>query len=78
MTLEELQRIVLRLSNQAWTRYWIHWNYPATPSIMGIGIYALTPGDFDRLKKEFADLGFTYHTNAGNFDLWTIQRIEEE
>lgn len=38
MILEELQRIVLRLSNQTWVRYWIHWNYPQNPMKMAINL----------------------------------------
>ena len=39
MTADELQRIVVRLSNSSWTRYWLHWNYPLVdPWMMAIDV----------------------------------------
>lgn len=60
MTLEELLRIVRRLSNSAWVRYWVHYNWPDNPSIMAIqlldvvkdGHWAPVPCD-DLLKLKF-------------------------
>src|SRR4051812_26651416 len=37
ITADELKRIALRLANQAWVRYWLHWNYPVeSPWLMAI------------------------------------------
>jgi hypothetical protein len=39
ITLGELRRIVLRLANQGWVRYWVHWNYPVeSPWLMAIQV----------------------------------------
>lgn len=36
MTADELQAIVIRLSNSCWVRYWLHWNYPQNPVQMAL------------------------------------------
>lgn len=61
MTLKKFERFVLLLSNQAWTRYWIHWNYPQeSPWKMGLSFH---DGKFGQnLKKILIREGFHFET----------------
>lgn len=77
MTLEELLRIVRRLSNSAWVRYWVHYNWPDNPSIMAIQLLDVSgskshwaPVPCDDLLK----LKFTVTPNL----IYTIQRLDEK
>jgi hypothetical protein len=39
MTAKKLQDIAVRLSNAAWVRHWLHWNYPTrSPWVMAIQV----------------------------------------
>lgn len=82
MTADELQRIVLRLANQAWVRYWLHWNYPGQePWLMAVTIWM--PRDCDirgdptkkDLESELLELGFSYNQVSG---LYLIERTDDD
>lgn len=47
MTADELQRIALRLANQAWVRYWLHYNDPIRiPWEMAIQVMDWEQGEY--------------------------------
>jgi len=80
MKLQDLQRIVLLLSNQGWTRYWVHWNYPQrSPWKMAIS-FSL-PRDEKQfgsnLKRVLAKQGFTFETR-GDSGFAVIERDRME
>jgi hypothetical protein len=63
MTASELQSIVLRLSNSAFVRHWLHWNYPCeTPWVMAIEVRDLDGGQGFQPKRvpHLEDLGFEW------------------
>lgn len=73
MTLNQLQNIVLILSNHSHTRYWKHWNYPSRgPWLMAINSTA------DRTNEsEFLSRGFTKQ-NIDGVDYWMIERTDDD
>jgi hypothetical protein len=79
MKLAELERIVLKLSNQCHVRYWKHWNYPQkTPWLMALHFMHYNE-EFhsENLKRELTGLGFVrQHTDRGIY--WVIERDETE
>lgn len=71
MTIQEFQRIVLRLSNQTHVRHFMWLNYPNDPQVMAI---ILIPSDGGhRLAHEMEALGFAWD-NANS--RYTINRDE--
>lgn len=80
MTADELQRIVVRLSNQAWVRHWLHYNRPEQPAVMAIqvveykkalnGKVLLTPVECKELEK----LGFVMDDNIFFRYVYLIER----
>lgn len=87
MTADELQRIVVRLADQSWVRYWLHWNFPRQgPWLMAIQLkdtVAGVPGNDRMRNKLVADLlglGFTYKSDAFNpgLGLHVIERTNED
>lgn len=75
MTLEELQRIVLMLSNSAYVRWWAHWNYPQqTPWIMALRVSDEAP---DALESDLLARGFR-KVVLDNMHYWLIDRIDEQ
>lgn len=74
MKLEELERIVLKISNQVHCRYWKHWNYPAKPHLMAIHFCHFDDEtQSPNPAKELRSLGFQEKVCAeGTF--WLIER----
>ncbi|MBI4784506.1 MAG: hypothetical protein HY785_24790 [Oscillatoriophycideae cyanobacterium NC_groundwater_1537_Pr4_S-0.65um_50_18] len=75
MTPTELKRIASKLSNQCFTRYWLHYNYPADPPIMMIAIFG--NADINKLDQEMAEKGFKFDPQS-EFVCWTIERTDLE
>ena len=73
MTLERLQHIVVKLANQAPTRYWVWWNYPLVETEMAI--YIEGGIDSQTLLTEMEGRGFKYDAT---FRVWTIHRTNED
>lgn len=73
ITMSELERIVLHLSNSRPTR-WFKWlNYPNNPQLMGIAWITKTPDDERFLYEALQEQGFKYDPQFGCF---TIERME--
>lgn len=72
MSAEELKRIVLMLSNQAFVRYWLYYNYPEDPPLMAIAIMGIS--DLRHLSDELKNKGFTFTPDS--FSIWTIPRTD--
>jgi hypothetical protein len=60
MKLEQLEQIVLKISNQLHCRYWKHWNYPVEqPRLMAINFRHFSEKTYSQnLAKELRSLGF--------------------
>ena len=79
MKLAELERIVLKLSNQCHVCYWKHWNYPQkAPWLMALHLMHYKEElHNESLKRELTKLGFAQqHTDRGIY--WVIERDSEE
>lgn len=63
MTLDQFERIVLKLANQTAVRYWKHWNYPTQePWVMALRVYptnGFNPQD-DELIADLAARGIEW------------------
>jgi hypothetical protein len=79
MKLAELERIVLKLSNQCHVRYWKHWNYPQkTPWLMALHLMHYKEElRSDNLKRELTECGFTPKYTERDI-CWTIERDNDE
>jgi hypothetical protein len=54
MTLQDFERLVLKLANQTPTRFWRHWNHPTeSPWFMAVAFHA----DSGRVIGELESLG---------------------
>lgn len=75
MKLEELERIVLKISNQLHCRYWKHWNYPVEePRLMAINFRHFgEEAQSQNLAKELKALGFQEKVYAEGM-FWIITR----
>jgi hypothetical protein len=79
MKLDELERIVLKLSNQCHVRYWKHWNYPQkNPWQMAFHLMHYREElHSENLKRELTEQGFArQYTDRGIY--WVIERDNEE
>lgn len=70
MTIQELQRVVLRLANQMLVRYYLWLNYPNESQLMGIQIQTANTA----LIEELRALGFRWHEGLM---LWVVERKQE-
>lgn len=71
MTIEQLQWIVIKLSNQEMVRWYAWLNYPNDPQLMGIELLRRTS---DMLAIELSSKGFVLNDTTG---IWTIVRTPE-
>jgi hypothetical protein len=74
VSIRELQRIALRLSNQMFVRHFMWLNYPNDPQVMGIMLRDpdVTAGD-DMLQKEMLRLGFRWNPELS---MYAVERRE--
>jgi hypothetical protein len=79
MTASELQRIVVRLSNWGWCRYWLHHNYPRQdPWLMSVQIADFVAGQLGAVEApELESEGFTL-IGRDIGPVYTIERTDEE
>lgn len=82
MTINEFQRIVIRLSNQMYVRHYLWLNYPNEPQTMALSLIdlanttgSITTDGGHRLSRELEALGFVWDGSNGRY---TIQRDLEQ
>jgi hypothetical protein len=75
MTIGELQRIVLRLSNNGWCRYWCHFNHPQNPVTMAVQCIDVGAKRF--IACEMTDLERLGFKHVGNW-IYEIQRTNDD
>ena len=75
MTPEDLKSLVAFLANQAFVKYWLHYNYPQEPPLMAIAV--IGNKDLSLLDADLIDRGFAVEPNE-QFNIWTIERKEEK
>jgi hypothetical protein len=78
ITIEELHRIVVRLANQGWVRYWLHWNYPVeTPWLMAIQIRDAHGWDVSIPDLQSWEIADVRETGMGR-QVYLVERLNED
>ena len=74
ITADKLQTLVLRLSNQCYVRYWLHYNYPEeSPWLMAIALHNCP--NLSILEEELTAIGFQNPDNRE--PIYIIERVNE-
>lgn len=77
MTLTKFNRIILKLSNGCWVRYWVHWNYPNNPCQMAFSAKEYDGANSALYEEDFIKEGFK-KKYIDNQLYWIINRTNED
>jgi hypothetical protein len=73
MTLDDFERLVLKLANQMPTRYWKHWNHPCCEQwLMAVQFHIDRPEP--RLMKELEERGLQRSNCYPDDPMFTVER----
>ncbi len=75
LTIDQLQALARVASNNNWTRWWAHWNHPASPTQMAISMMDETGKTLE--CEELCRRGFERFVNDRGFIIYVCDRVDE-
>jgi hypothetical protein len=84
MHIDEIQRIVIRLANQSWVRWWANFGDRQTDVLMAVQCldfryhHAVSPGRYPIECDDLLKLGFTIWPSERQACIYTIPRTNED